>query len=506
MKIRRLTRPLRRGAVAVTALLTAAFYAGFPAAGAHADDTPVEALNQIANVARSQLSVSINNGGPGTVCSPGYLTSCSGNGGRGEYWCADFARWVWAYAGFHTDGLTPAAASFKQMASAYGGEHSTPKVGDAVLFHDTAGSQRGVVHHVAIVVSVSAITGEVSFVSGDVGGEENTRGPEGDEQAHYAHTAKVREDTLDWTPGTHFGGSEAIDGYVSPVLNGRPLQGGGGGSTGGSGGTSSYKSWVRTYASAPGRDHGGTLNAGRNYAFCRVWGAQVGSGSAFNHWWLYTDMDTGGRDFVSAYYLSGQGNDVANDENGTPLPDCDGETSGTGRSGGRYWVRTFSSAPGRDTGGTLNGGRNYVFCRVWGAQVGSGGAFNHWWLYTDLDTGGRDYVSAYYLSGQGNDIANDENGAPVPDCNSGDDGGGRSWVTTFASAPGRDHGGTLYAGRNYVLCRVWGAQVGSGGAFNHWWLYTDLDTGGRDYVSAYYLSGQGNDIANDENGAPIRDC
>lgn len=51
---------------------------------------------------------------------------------------------------------------------------------------------------------------------------------------------------------------------------------------------------MTTFAAAPGRDHGGTLNAGTNYVFCKVRGAQVGSGSAYNHWWLYTDMDTGG--------------------------------------------------------------------------------------------------------------------------------------------------------------------------------------------------------------------
>ncbi|KRD23317.1 hypothetical protein ASE41_09945 [Streptomyces sp. Root264] len=80
------------------------------------------------------------------------------------------------------------------------------------------------------------------------------------------------------------------------------------------------------------------------------------------------------------------------------------------------------------------------------------------------------------------------------------------WMNTFATTTGRDHGGKLYAGRNYVFCREWGSQVGSGGAYNHWWLYTDMDTGGRDFVSAYYLSGQGNDVAHDENGQDIHTC
>jgi len=33
-------------------------------------------------------------------------------------------------------------------------------------------------------------------------------------------------------------------------------------------------------------------------------------------------MDTGGRDYASAYYLSGQGNDSAKSVNGTDIPDC----------------------------------------------------------------------------------------------------------------------------------------------------------------------------------------
>ncbi|WP_374118023.1 CHAP domain-containing protein [Streptomyces sp. RKAG337] len=486
----------------ITALLTAAFCLTAPAPRAEAapqpqaQARPAFPVDKIANIARSQLTV--NGGGPGTACSPGYNTSCTGNGHRGEYWCADFASWVWGQAGFHTQGLNAAARSFQQVASKYGGEKFTPTLGDAVLFHDTSGGQRGVVHHVALVVGVSG--SQITIVSGDVGGEENTKGPEGDEQAHYAHTSKVRLDTLNSSSGTAFGNSEALDGYVNAIPNNVPL----GAPDVGDGSTS--KSWVKTFASAPGRDHGGRLNAGRNYVFCKAWGAQVGTGSSYNHWWLYTDMDTGGQDFTSAYYLSGQGNDSAQDENGEDLPTCDGTTSGSGRSGGRYWVRTFQAAGGLDNGGTLNAGRNYVFCKVWGAQVGSGSSYNHWWLYTDMDTGGKDYVSAYYLSGQGNDVALDETGTPVPECGAGDDSGGKSWVDTFQSATGRDHNGTLYTGRNYVFCKVWGAQVGTGSSYNHWWLYTDMDTGGKDYVSAYYLSGQGNDVARDVNGNDIHTC
>jgi hypothetical protein len=96
---------------------------------------------------------------------------------------------------------------------------------------------------------------------------------------------------------------------------------------------------------------------------------------------------------------------------------------GGGPDPGKYWVDTFAAAPvyasPTSTGqtGTLNAGTNYVFCKSWGRQVGSGSAFNHWWLKTDPDTGpAGQYVSAYYLSRWGNDEARDNNGTVIPDC------------------------------------------------------------------------------------------
>jgi len=87
------------------------------------------------------------------------------------------------------------------------------------------------------------------------------------------------------------------------------------------------------------------------------------------------------------------------------------------------------------------------------------------------------------------------------------------WVDTFANAPvypsptSTSSTGTLWAGTNYVYCKVWGRLVQSGSSYNHWWLYTDPDVGPtRQYVSAYYLSHWGNDVAKDNNGVDIRNC
>lgn len=46
------------------------------------------------------------------------------------------------------------------------------------------------------------------------------------------------------------------------------------------------------YAAPDTADAQGVLNAGTDYAYCKVWGAQVGSGSSYNHWCPRTDLDT----------------------------------------------------------------------------------------------------------------------------------------------------------------------------------------------------------------------
>ncbi|HEY5833905.1 MAG TPA: hypothetical protein VIW71_08235, partial [Streptomyces sp.] len=191
-------------------------------------------------------------------------------------------------------------------------------------------------------------------------------------------------------------------------------------------------------------------------------------------------------------------------------------------SSGQYWVDTFASASvyGSPTStastGTLYAGTNYVFCKAWGRQISSGSSFNHWWLKTDPDVGpGGQWVSAYYLSRWGNDEAKDNNGVTIPDCAGGGQPPttGQYWVDTFASASvygsptSTASTGTLYAGTNYVFCKAWGRQISSGSSFNHWWLKTDPDVGpGGQWVSAYYLSRWGNDVAKDNNGVTIPDC
>jgi hypothetical protein len=88
------------------------------------------------------------------------------------------------------------------------------------------------------------------------------------------------------------------------------------------------KYFVDTFADAPGRAtpggaRTGTLRKGRNYVYCKVRGPEVRVGSAYNRWWLKTDLDVGpANQWVSAYYLARWGNDQAKDNNGTVIPNC----------------------------------------------------------------------------------------------------------------------------------------------------------------------------------------
>ncbi len=107
----------------------------------------------------------------------------------------------------------------------------------------------------------------------------------------------------------------------------------------------------------------------------------------------------------------------------TPLPTCCPGTAPSG-SYSKWWVDTFASAPGYYGAGgnwhkvgTLYAATNYVFCKAWGARVSdNSGNYNHWWLWTDLDTGGQGWVSAYYLTRWGNDVAKDNSGNVIPTC------------------------------------------------------------------------------------------
>jgi hypothetical protein len=188
--------------------------------------------------------------------------------------------------------------------------------------------------------------------------------------------------------------------------------------------------YVTTYANAPGYSSAtsttqtGTLYAGTSYVYCKFWGRKIGNDTSYNHWWLKTDLDAGSpwaNQYISAYYLSNWGNDEALTDNGVTIPTC----SGGAQPVTQYWVTTYGDAPAFGSAwdttltGWLYGGSNYVYCKVWGRQITSGGTYNHWWLKTDLDVGSpwqNQYISAYFLSNWGNDEAFDDDGVSIPSC------------------------------------------------------------------------------------------
>lgn len=135
-------------------------------------------LTPVASAATGSSIASLANANVGKkACSVNSLggryfgPSCTGDGGLPEYWCADFAKWVWAHEGVaDTSWLTPAAGSFYTYGLHFGTLSATPAVGDAAVFN-YYGS--GVAQHVAIVTEVHA-NGTIETVSGDWGGSGST--------------------------------------------------------------------------------------------------------------------------------------------------------------------------------------------------------------------------------------------------------------------------------------------------------------------------------------------
>jgi CHAP domain len=154
-----------------------------------------------------------------TAGKKGYFTSCDRGvaGGKPEFWCSDFARWVWWKAGAintapGTDILTAAAGTFVK----YGKLRTRPRVGDAVLFGYNKDPHNPTALHVGIVVQVNANT--IVSVSGDIGGQDGS-------EAHFSATSRV---TLDNAYSRAIDSSDPnapnhpLSGFVSPVEDDMP--------------------------------------------------------------------------------------------------------------------------------------------------------------------------------------------------------------------------------------------------------------------------------------------
>lgn len=180
-------RSLVTGLVAAALAVPTIVLAGAGTAAASTDD-----IVNIANANVHTGACDTNSAG-----SVGYNSSCTGSNGSPENWCADFAAWVWAQAGYNTDGLTPAAGSFGQYGA---GIHSDPQVGDAVLFDYDGASYAD---HVAIVTAVNP-DGTID----SIGGNEVTNDPS---------TSSVNGDHYPSAVGYSDYWGMTISGYVSPT-------------------------------------------------------------------------------------------------------------------------------------------------------------------------------------------------------------------------------------------------------------------------------------------------
>ena len=164
----------------------------------------------------------------GTACGTNslggdsFFSSCTGNGGSPEYWCADFARWVWDNEGFDTSELSAAAGSFYVYGQNHGTLSNTPSVGAAVVF-DYAGG--GYADHVAIVTQVND-DGSIESVSGDWNGDGESEAAFSS-SSHAILNAPAYDSTVGDAPGVI---GMTISGFITPdgAAASPPPSGGGG--------------------------------------------------------------------------------------------------------------------------------------------------------------------------------------------------------------------------------------------------------------------------------------
>lgn len=214
MSIRRQLRGFAGMALAVLTLSLAAAAAPTTAQAAAGGDVASLAL---ANIGKS-AGYCANNPTTNSLGGNQFESSCSGNGGAGEFWCADFAEWVWANSGFYTGGLSAAAGSFYVYGQNNGTLHTdssyVPKPGDAVVYNY---SGAGSADHVGIVTSVDS-SGDVITANGD------WNGVSGGSEATFAESSSVVSVTIpanERATGDYVGpAAMTISGYISPVTSG----------------------------------------------------------------------------------------------------------------------------------------------------------------------------------------------------------------------------------------------------------------------------------------------
>ena len=176
--------------------------------------------NQVGDIARSQVGISDTpavTSFNGLDCDPYTAVevpsvSQSGCGkdptfmftDGDEFWCADFAKWVWAQAGVKKDlgVLTAAAASFytwgKDQGETMTEDPANPAVGDAVVFYPGTAPNGSYADHVGIVTGVNS-NGTVNLANGDFLGTSNISVQANNNVSLKSWSASIWGSGEDWT-------------------------------------------------------------------------------------------------------------------------------------------------------------------------------------------------------------------------------------------------------------------------------------------------------------------
>ncbi|HEY4019363.1 MAG TPA: CHAP domain-containing protein [Pseudonocardiaceae bacterium] len=169
----------------------------------------------LANQGKGAGTCSQVNSSKNSLGGSSFGTSCilknGEDGGTGEYWCSDFAKWTWQKSGANVSGLDAGAVSFYK----YGQDHNTlhtgsPQVGDAAVVQYNPA--QGKAEHVGVVTAVNP-DGSLQVADGDWNGQSGT-------QSHWAQTSTVMVHTYKNTGGKWYDSDgRDVSAFVSPATS-----------------------------------------------------------------------------------------------------------------------------------------------------------------------------------------------------------------------------------------------------------------------------------------------